>query len=93
LQAADWLVWQLRFRFASAGAKSDLPIDEDKPFITHKAEDASQARLPVIVNIWDGHIMEVVRDNVLNERLTKLNEMDMPPELREYVRRILIQKR
>lgn len=55
-----------------------MPIDEDKLFITDKAEGVSQASLAVMVNIWDEHMIKVVRGNVLNNRLIEPNKIDVP---------------
>ena len=60
LQAAEWLVWQLRFHFAGTDLGRGIAPDGDKLFITpaDKGATVQAGRLPIMVEVTSVNVVE-----------------------------------
>ena len=90
LQAAEWLVWQIRRTFAAAQTN---PSEIDDLFITaDKTHPAAQRLLPITVDIWDRSKLTELRADLMLERDAELADSDLPDETKERLRLYMASK-
>lgn len=81
LQAAEWLVWQIRRTLASS---QDDPLETADLFITTDGTHPTALQsLPINVDIWDRSKLTELRDDLVHERDVALAAVDSPVEMRE----------
>jgi len=83
LQAAEWLVWQIRRTLASS---QDDPLETADLFITTDGTHPTALQsLPINVDIWDRSKLTELRDDLVHERDVALAAVDSPVEMREQL--------
>jgi len=82
LQAAEWLVWQIRKNFASE--RGDMSA-KDNLFITNNESHGSALKsLPIFVDVWDRQRMKLIRDEIVSSELSNLESV--PESIRHLLR-------
>jgi hypothetical protein len=97
LQAADRLVWQLRFHFARTNAEKGISANEDKLFITAVPTFPAQADgPPILVDIWDSaRLSECHSANresfreIYRKHFPGFETTDFADEMKERIRQLL----
>lgn len=90
LQAAEWLVWQIRKTLVSDATS---PLKADELFITTDQEHPTTLQsLPINVYVWDRSRLTELRDDLVHERDVALAAMDSPAKLQEQLRQLIASK-
>lgn len=90
LQAAEWLVWQIRKTLASTPTN---PLELGELFITtDQTQPTVLQSLPINVDVWDRAKLTELRDDLTRERDAALAVSDLPDEMREHFKQLIAPK-